>query len=481
MKIKEKFNKLVEGIKKRPLLFIILLSLVVRLFYLSMKHPLWWDSHVYIGMGKYIFSGGRIGIWESFRPLIHPIILGMFWKMKINPIFIGKLLDLIFSLTSIYLTYLVGKKVFNRTIGLISSLIFSLTALFIMFTGLILTEPLAITLSLLGIYYFLDYLDCFNKWRLFFAGIFLSLAFMTKFPQGIIFGVLFLILLFRKKVWLDKIKSLTIFSFGFAIVFVPYLIFNYFRYPNMFEPFISGSWIVTTSTWVYGQGVGFYLTNFFFRNLIYAFFFVYIYYYFKEKHWRKIKNNTIFFSAIFFLLYFTFQVPRKEVRYLVTTLPLLTTMISYVVVKIYYKLKKRSRPTLRPLSFVVLCVIITIIHIPTTLHLEQTPTFEKEIIKVIEDNQITAPILTTDPSFVSFVDQPVVILSAGLQFGPQIYEQEQGKYGLLFLNDCDLICPPQNNSCLKRRENFMFKIATENKEIFNEKYKNCSYYIYLPK
>jgi len=34
----------------------------------------------------------------------------------------------------------------------------------------------------------------------------------------------------------------------------------------MFEPFISGSWIVTTSTWVYGSGFTFYITDFFSRS-----------------------------------------------------------------------------------------------------------------------------------------------------------------------------------------------------------------------
>ncbi len=485
------FNESIVWVKnistKQALASVLLLSLAVRSFYLSLKHPLWWDSHVYIGMGKYLFSNGTSGIWESFRPLVHPIILGAFWKSGLNPIFIGKLLDLIFSLAAVYLTYLIGKKIFNRETGLIAALIFSLTPLFIMFTGLILTEPLAITFALGGIYLFLDEK---KVWKVFLSGILLSLSFMTKFPQGVVFGALFLILgvkllgglypLKKEEVW-GRIKQLVTFSLGFGIVIIPYLLFNYYRYGNMFEPFLSGSQIVTTSTWVYGSGITFYLTQFFFRNWIYLFFFVYLYYFIKEKHWKDTGKDVLMLSVLLFLIYFTFQVPRKEVRYLVTVLPFLSLMISYTVIKIYRQLKSSQHPTLRPAAFVFLCILITIIHIPTTLYFEKTPTFEQEILKVIDDYNVTQPILTTDPAFVSFADQPVVILSAGLQFGPIIYGEQKGKYGLLFLNDCDLICSPGNLSCQEKREKFLNLVAGENKEVFRETAKECTYLIYLPR
>src|SRR3989344_4816748 len=407
-KIKDLFNRSINRIKtvstKQAIISVLLLSLAVRLFYLSLKHPLWWDSHIYIGMGKYLFSNGAMGIWESFRPLVHPIILGTFWKSGFNPIFSGKLLDLTFSLVAVYLTYLVGKKIFNRETGLIAALIFSLTPLFIMFTGLILTEPLAITLALSGVYLFLD---GNKKWKLFLSGILLSLSFILGIKL-----ILKLYPLNKEEVW-GRVKQLITFSLGFGIVIIPYLLFNYYRYGNIFEPFLSGSQIVTTSTWVYGSGITFYLTQFFFRNWIYLFFFVYLYYFIKEKHWKDTGKNVLMLSALLFLFYFTFQVPRKEVRYLVTVLPFLSVMVAYALIKIHYHLKSSSKPTLRPAAFIILCVLMTMIHIPTTLYFEKTPTFEQEILKIIADNNITEPILTTDPALVSFADQEVVILSAG--------------------------------------------------------------------
>ena len=90
---------------KKPLLLVIGVTVLVRIFYLSLQYPLWWDSQVYVAMGKYIFSHGQLGFWESFRPLVHPLLLGALWKMGLNPILVGKGLDVLFSTIAVYLVY----------------------------------------------------------------------------------------------------------------------------------------------------------------------------------------------------------------------------------------------------------------------------------------------------------------------------------------------------------------------------------------
>ncbi|MBI2665037.1 glycosyltransferase family 39 protein, partial [Candidatus Woesearchaeota archaeon] len=257
---------------------------------MSFDLPLWWDSHVYIGMGKYIFSQGKLGLWEAFRPLIHPIILGAFWKLNFNPIFIGKCLDVIFSLLAIALTYKLGEKL-SKNIAVLSSLIFSLLPLFISHSGLILTEPLAISFGLLGIYLFLKN-ETWAHYLL--AGLFLGLSFLTKFPQGIFFASIFFVIIFGRENILLKIKKLLILSVGFIVPIVPYLFFNYLRYPNFLEPFISGSWIVSTATWLYGSGISYYFREVFLGFPILMFFFGYIYLFFKEKYYSTTTTENRF-------------------------------------------------------------------------------------------------------------------------------------------------------------------------------------------
>ena len=107
----KKIKSFVE--KNKSILLILLLALLTRILLFFSYHQIWWGSSVYIGMGKYIFSLGKQGLWEPIRPIIWPIILGYFWKLKLNPIFFGRLLIIIMSLVIIYLTFYITKKLYN--------------------------------------------------------------------------------------------------------------------------------------------------------------------------------------------------------------------------------------------------------------------------------------------------------------------------------------------------------------------------------
>ncbi len=468
--------KWVQQLQEKPLYAILLLSLIIRLSYLAFDYPLWWDSHIYISMGKFLFSGGEIGIWESFRPLIHPFILGFFWSLRLDPVVVGKVLDLFYSLIVILLSYLLAEKIFNKKVAVFSSLLLGLTPLFIMFTGLILTDPLAMLFGLLGLW-FLVRKESFVSY--FIGGFFLALSFLTRFPQGIWFGSVFLVLLFWKESFLLKLKKLASLTSGFLLPVIPYLFFNYAQYGSASEPFVAGSWIVTTATWLYEGGILYYFVEFFLSNPLYLFFFAYLYCFFKEKYWTNQQIAMIVCIAVLTILYFLY-VPRKEARYLVTILPLLSMMVAFMVLRVYERLQHHSKPILRPTAFVVICSLLLIIPIPAELHFERPPSFQDEIVMAIGEYNITAPILASDPSFVSFLDHPLITLD-GIEFAPSIYQQQRGNYGLIFLNDCDLICEPGDETCQVIKEGFLEQISKENKEIFKKTVKGCAYGIYLPK
>jgi len=109
--------------KKIILCLILLFFLLVKILHLLEQKGVSWDSAVYIEMGKYIFSFGKIGLWEPARALVWPIFLGFLWKIGLNPIIFGRITGLIFSLGCIYLVYLIGRKVFNEKIALLSALV----------------------------------------------------------------------------------------------------------------------------------------------------------------------------------------------------------------------------------------------------------------------------------------------------------------------------------------------------------------------
>ncbi len=469
-------------LSRYPVFYLLLLSAIIRVGYVLLNYPLWWDSHVYIGIGKYIFSQGKLGIWESFRPLIHPFILGLFWKLGINPFIIGKILDIILSTIAIYLLYLVAKNIFDEKIALLSAAIFSLTPLFIIFSGLILTEPLAIVLGLLALLILLQTPHTFklhqHPWHLLCAGFLLALSFLTKFPQGIWFGTIFLILTTKPEPLIQKIKTLLPLTLGFLLPLIPYLLLNYHLYHNPLEPFIQGSKIVETATWLYGSGISYYFIRLFLALPIYLFFWYYLYLFHTEQQWKTWQKNVLLCIPLLTLIYFLY-VPRKETRYLVTVLPLFAIMSAYAITKIYNNLKKQTKPLITPHALITLCLIMILLPLPITLHFQHPPTFEKEINDIITQNQINGTILTSDPAFVSFLNQRIITLD-GIEYAAKIYSQEKTHYQLLFINNCDLSCPPNDNLCAKKKQSLLIQITQENTLQYQQIFKDCTYSIYIP-
>ena len=89
----------------KGIIAIILFFIAANILFLRFYNEIWWDSAVYIGMGKHIYSLGKSGLWEESRPLILPLILGLGWKLGLNVVYFGRAISLIFSAITIFLTY----------------------------------------------------------------------------------------------------------------------------------------------------------------------------------------------------------------------------------------------------------------------------------------------------------------------------------------------------------------------------------------
>ncbi len=469
-------EKLKEFFLVHPLLFILGLTLLVRIIYLWVNYPLWWDSYVYIGMGKYLFSHGQLGMWEVFRPLIHPSILGLFWKLGLNISIVGKFLDLLFSTLGVYLVYKIAEKVYSKNTAILSSLLFSLTPVFIMFTGLILTEPLALLFGLLGFYFFLQKE---SQSKNYLAGLFLALSFLTKFPQGIWFGAALITVLLNSQKIKDKLRRLILISGGFLTLVIPYLILNYFLYQNPFLPLTSGSEIIKTAVWQYGSGWGYYFVNFFLKNWLYLLFFPAIYLFFKDREWRE-ENKILLLSTSLLVMAYFLYLPRKEVRYLVMGVPVMALIIGNLLNKFYLNIKSSDKKILKVRAFWTIFTFLLLLPLPFSLSFERYPTFETQISQIQEEHHLNGIILTSDPAFVSYLDQPIVTLN-GIEFAPSIYEKQRGNYQLLFLNECDLSCDPEDSECQTQKKQLLQQVHFENEIEYSLNFKNCNYFILLPK
>src|SRR3989338_4171249 len=136
-----KMSAFVGSIRKNKIICIILfLFFAAKFFTLPNYRIVWWDSAVYTGMGKYIYSFGNAGLWEATRTVAWPLMLGFLWKIGLNAVFVGRILEIVFGSLCILLAYLIGKKLFNERTGLLASALLAFSPTFFFFNGVMLTE-----------------------------------------------------------------------------------------------------------------------------------------------------------------------------------------------------------------------------------------------------------------------------------------------------------------------------------------------------
>jgi len=204
--------------KKWPILTILAIALVIRLIFAFGWHEIWWDSGVYIGMGKYIYSGGESGLWEHIRPPGVPIMLGFLWKIGLSPELFGRLLEIILMLGIVWLTYLLAKHWFEEKTAILASLIIALSPIFYYLSFHQYNEIPSTFFVLLALWLFV-------KEKYLWSGISAGAAFIFKFAPGMFIAILILVLLISKK-W----KPLIATSIGFGIITIPYFLWSWIAY-----------------------------------------------------------------------------------------------------------------------------------------------------------------------------------------------------------------------------------------------------------
>ena len=509
----------------QTIIFILVIATILRLIHLKHNYALWWDSSIYLAVAKYIYTFGANGLWEPYRPLIHPIILGFFWKIGANIVIVGKFFDLIFSLSTIFLSFKITEKLYSKIAGFYTAFLLAIEPLFIMYTGLILTEPLAISISLFAIYLFINKKTIFPKLKRttisLLIGLVASFATLTKFPLGMIIVSIFLARhithKFAKQKYkfqdtIKEVKDSLWYCIGFAIPLIPYLIFNYLKYQDPLLPFTSGTWIISTFLWMYDTNFWFYFTNFFSVHKVFLLLIISIFLFFKNKEYKDEGKTTIFLSAVFIFCYFWFQVPRKEVRYLVLAMPFFAILMGPALVQIQNKISLILNSILSSIlsklnhsinsiflnSFIKkilskVTFITASLMIITIILFQSAPTdsvrltyseYQEPLEKLgnfIEDQNFEGMVLVSSPYIAEFIDN-ALFPTAGVNLAEKVYEHEYGRFESILLVDCDYYCHKSDQNCQDTKKKFLSRIDQEQLllyfDTYSFKHQECQLFFY---
>lgn len=137
-------------------------------------------------------------------------------------------LNCFISTFSVFLLYLIGKKLFTEKIALFAALLLAIEPHQIVYTQTLFSENLFIPLILLFFLFFIKYLVEHQRLLLAVAAVILGLSMYFRPATNFLFiPVAISIFLYLKVTWMEKTKSILLFLFFLLITLSPWLIRNY--------------------------------------------------------------------------------------------------------------------------------------------------------------------------------------------------------------------------------------------------------------
>ena len=465
-------------IKKHSLLYIVLmLAALARLVYLFDYHEIWWDSGVYIGMAKYLWSGGTAGLWEHIRPVLWPLIIGSAWWLKQDMIIFARALEFLMTIISIVLVYALGRKWFSQRAAVLASILWSFSSIVFYFGFHEYTELPAVALVL-------GALLAFTNKQLFFAGFLACLAFLMKFPAGIFLIVLALVLVMQR-----RSKQLIPLGIGFGLPTAAFLMFNHASTGSALGPLFDAQHTIAN---VLGCNVFHanpwhqYFSWIVFDNALNVFALLGLGAIMRRWNARfLIPVLALVIPAAYFM-----QMHCREYRYLILFLPFVVLFTGNGLSLVIHWLETFNM--LRTRAWI--CVLLAVLGVSVATGVLfyhntelRTPDLAAErYFHWVEDKKIDGEIWSTNPIVSRYTDAivhkiyyPVYNKDRAMDFNEYLQNNTE-RIGAVMLDNCGggIICPPDDDVCREQLGRTRAFLNENFKQVSFEQSGNCWYAIY---
>ncbi len=436
------------ALMNRKIAWILILSLLTRIVYLFWDKNIWWDAAVYLAMGEHIATLGQLGYWEPIRPLVWPFLMSYSFILGLNPIIWGHIFSTLFSLGCIYMTYEIAKKIFDEDTAFLSAMLLSFTWVFFFFNARLYTEIPAVFFGLCAYYFFL-------KERYFEAGILIAIAFLTKFPMGILLVILGFFSL-------KKIQNALWLSLGFILMAIPYFAFNYLAYGSHIKILIfAQEFLKYAGIWIFQQPWWWYPLALVKENILFLFAVPGMVYVIFKKQYSLVA------ITVLFLLYLS-QMAHKELRFAILLLPFLAILAAYGYKKTLNQIS----------SFIVIVLLLFIFSF-----LIESPN-TNEYFTYFEDKETTGEILVTHPLTGYYAEQNVTLMyypwfnSSQADYWKEYIPEKQPEYIAIDTCEGGFLCPPDDEVCLEKQQDLVRSINSTYIIEWQKSTPNCKYLIY---
>ncbi|MEE8149326.1 MAG: glycosyltransferase family 39 protein [candidate division Zixibacteria bacterium] len=207
----------------------LLLRIIYLLIYSSMPdwNMLTVDNYYHFNWAKDIASGNIFGDTTYFRAPFYIFCLALVFSLFGATLAAARIFGLVIGLVSLLLTFLTGKKLFGKRIGLMAAAIQSLYPIILYFESELLLDPLFMLLLQLSVYSFVLWYKEQTLSSLICMAVSLGLASITR-PTALLFLPLVIIFLyFSSTLWRQRVKLIASFTLLLALIILPITIRNY--------------------------------------------------------------------------------------------------------------------------------------------------------------------------------------------------------------------------------------------------------------
>ncbi len=356
------------------LILIIFLAFILRIIWLD-RADMQGDDAVYaftsVGYYDYLNSEqqttplqwfGYFPWWSklSFHgapPLVFLIQHFFFFIFGVST-FIARLPFVLFGTLSVYLLYLVGKKLFNsEKVGLVSAFILAIFNYHIWISRTGYLEGILTFFIILSFYYFLKLLENNSPKNYFLVGLSLGLAFLCKYTMLFLLPAFFFyLLIFNRNILKNKRILLAIIVF--LIVISPVIFYNIMVYKTrghldlqfsqIFGMDIRQDWPMfargekrTFNDYIFNLKGIYDTLKFTLGKIYFNLFFVSLLLIITNLFLKK-EEARFFYLLIFLFIFLTlqFSITGAANRFLPVFTPLISIIIAYFLIQLYYFLYK---------------------------------------------------------------------------------------------------------------------------------------------
>jgi len=410
----------------KPVHYIMLVFALAKAYVMLFRyHLLDWDESVYISMARYVYSGGKLGLFEHIRPLGLPIM------MPFGSIILADLVVLVFSLGVIYLSYRIARDFAGEKAAIWSAIFVAASPVFFVYS-------LKVYTGIPTMFFVLFSLLLIIRKQYAWSGLAAGIAFLFRFPAGLILPAL--LLLTRKPK--PALKLIAVFT----LAILPYLAYSTIAYGGPFY---------TLSDAIGHQDNEFFRINGLTQNLLYyPFVLVYplpvLLLGFAAVFFYKKRLNYVGVPFILFLAYFTWIV-NKQPRFALMMLPFLAMLAAYSLFRI-----ARLGKAIRYVAYVFAAVSLAYALMSDYMHVAAMPHDEPGIMEYYRYGY-SGTVLTTDPGPAVYSDARFIPVYDNVQSAWEGYNSIDADIFILYPD----VLPCYDSGCNMTTEMLLGRLDTE--------------------